>query len=292
MAIQIEPIVTSLPGLRAFRWSSDERYSAMKESYAIGRLESGHSAFRVGRNVWESAAGDVQLKQPGDVHREESRRGRLAFQVVSLAPSSVAPVGRVRPVLAAGDPSGAVFQRLHDAIRDGADRLALEVLVAEAVAALGRIDAPSEHTRPVRRAIELLRARIDEPITLDAIAAHAELDKFHLCRAFRAQVGMPPHAYLTSLRIMRAKELLRSGVKARDVAVRVGLYDQSQLNRHFRRLVGTTPGAYARAVWTMQTIRTPEATIPRKRYPVSTQAEMDGPLTPSGRPPAARRDDR
>jgi AraC-like DNA-binding protein len=26
----------------------------------------------------------------------------------------------------------------------------------------------------------------------------------------------------------------------------VGLYDQSQLNRHFRRIVGTTPGAYAR----------------------------------------------
>jgi AraC-like DNA-binding protein len=27
---------------------------------------------------------------------------------------------------------------------------------------------------------------------------------------------------------------------------RVGLYDQSELNRHVRRVVGTTPGAYAR----------------------------------------------
>lgn len=28
----------------------------------------------------------------------------------------------------------------------------------------------------------------------------------------------------------------------------VGLYDQSQLNRHFKRIVGLTPGQYARAV--------------------------------------------
>jgi AraC-like DNA-binding protein len=72
------------------------------------------------------------------------------------------------------------------------------------------------------------------------------MDKFHLCRAFRAQVGLPPHAYLTRLRIMRAKELLAAGVRPSEIAPRVGLYDQSQLNRHFRRIVGTTPGAYAR----------------------------------------------
>jgi AraC-like DNA-binding protein len=46
---------------------------------------------------------------------------------------------------------------------------------------------------------------------------------------------------------MRAKELLAAGVRPSEIAPRVGFYDQSQLNRHFRRIVGTTPGAYARA---------------------------------------------
>jgi AraC-like DNA-binding protein len=55
---------------------------------------------------------------------------------------------------------------------------------------------------------------------------------------------MPPHAYLTHLRIQRAKELLADGVRASAVAARVGLYDQSQLTRHFRRIVGTTPARY------------------------------------------------
>ena len=102
-----------------------------------------------------------------------------------------------------------------------------------------------EYKRPVRRAIELLRERLDDEVTLDALADHADTDKFHLCRAFRTQVGLPPHAYLTRLRIMRAKELLAAGVRPSEIAPRVGLCDQSQLNRHFRRLVGTTPGAYA-----------------------------------------------
>jgi AraC-like DNA-binding protein len=98
----------------------------------------------------------------------------------------------------------------------------------------------------VQRAIEMLREHLAETITLDAIAEHAGLDKFHLSRAFRDQVGLPPHAYRTHLRVQRAKQLLAAGVRPSAVALRVGFYDQSQLHRHFRRLVGTTPGEYWR----------------------------------------------
>lgn len=250
MAIRVQPLPVSVPGLRAFRWSSDEPYTAMKETYAIGRVERGRSSFAVRGQVWDSAPGALHLRQPGDVHRDVAWDGPVAMQVVSFPASVVEPiVGKIRvhPVLAPGDPRGAAFQRLHDAIVAGSERLALEVAVAEALAALRAAgEVKSTQKPPVRRAIELLRARLDEAITLDDLAAHAGLDKYHLCRAFRAQVGMPPHAYLTHLRIVRAKELIAAGTKPRDVAPLVGLYDQSQLNRHFRRIVGTTPGRYAR----------------------------------------------
>jgi AraC-like DNA-binding protein len=70
--------------------------------------------------------------------------------------------------------------------------------------------------------MEYIRERLGDSITLDDLADYAGLDKFHLCRAFRAQIGMPPHAYLTHLRIVRTKELLARGVRASDVAPRVG----------------------------------------------------------------------
>ena len=64
-------------------------------------------------------------------------------------------------------------------------------------------------------------------------------------RAFSAGTGMPPHAYLVSLRVERAKALLREGRSAAEAALETGFYDQSQLTRHFKRLTGVTPGRFA-----------------------------------------------
>lgn len=249
MAVVVD-LPVSLPGLRAARWTSDALHAGMKDYYAVGRIERGRCEWWGSGKVWRSAPGCVQIKQPGDVHRDVAREGATTWTVVTLPASEVArardagkPVAL--PQLEASDPRAEPFHRLHDAVCAGAERLVLEVVLAEAIAALASIrSAKSEHTRPVRRAIEFLRERLTDPITLEVLAQHADLDKFHLCRAFRAQIGMPPHAYLTHLRVARAKELLRRGARASDVAPLVGFYDQAQLTRHFRRIVGTTPARY------------------------------------------------
>jgi AraC-like DNA-binding protein len=100
----------------------------------------------------------------------------------------------------------------------------------------------------VKRARVLLDARFTETVSLDELAAHARLDKFRLCRAFRDEVGLPPHAYVTHRRIGLAGALLARGIAQAEVAKRVGLYDQSQLHRHFKRISGVTPGEYVRAL--------------------------------------------
>ena len=252
MARRIEVVAVSVPDLRVVRWWSDELYAHLKETYCIVRVESGRSEWWGGGALRRSGPGSVQIKHPGDVHREISRDGPVSLQIVSLpAPMVEGAIGAagVHGQLAPGDARGAAFQRLHDAVRAGADRLALEVAVSEAIDALASAgEGRCAHTRPVRRALELLRARLADPVTLDELAAHAGLDKFHLCRAFRAHIGLAPHAYLTHLRIARARHLLAAGVRAGDVAAEVGFYDQSQLNRHFKRIVGTTPGQFARAL--------------------------------------------
>jgi AraC-like DNA-binding protein len=252
VATRTDVLAVSVPGLRAVRWWTDELYARMKETYTITRVESGHSEWWRDGVLRRSAPGSFQITQPGDVHREISRDGPITLQIVSLpAPIVESVIGNVRlhNQFAANDERASAFRRLHDAVQAGVDRLALEVSVAEAITALAAIgDTRCVHTRPVRRAIELLRAQLAQTVTLDDLAAHAGLDKFHLCRAFRAQVGMPPYAYLTHLRIARAKELLAAGMKPSEIAPQIGLYDQSQLNRHFRRIVGTTPARYARSV--------------------------------------------
>jgi AraC-like DNA-binding protein len=240
----------SVPGLHATRNTVDSLVEGVKQHYAVGRTERGRSeAWGRGR-VWRSSPGSIHLKEPGDVHRDIARDGPTTFTVVVLPDAEVrrareAGTAIGLSLLESGDERAAPFHRLFDAVDRREDRLALEVKLTEAIAAFARLGRTVDYTRPVRRAMEALRASLAKSLTLDELADHAGLDKFHLCRAFRAQIGLPPHAYLTHLRVQRAKELLREGVRASELAPRVGLYDQSQLTRHFRRIVGTTPARYA-----------------------------------------------
>ncbi len=246
-----ERVPVSMPDLHVMRSTTHELNVCMKTQHAVAYLEHGHAEWWSRGRVWSSSPGDIQLKQPGDVHRDRVHHGPVVYEVVLMPEADMARIrddGRVvaHPHLAAGDPRGEPFRRLQRAIAAGADRLTLEVVVAEAVAAFVAAErAVPDQSRAVRRAQAYLRAHLDDAVSLDVLAAEAGLDKFHLARAFRAEVGLPPHAYLTHLRMAAARRLLDRGVAAGEVAQRVGLYDQSQLNRHFRRIVGVTPGRYA-----------------------------------------------
>lgn len=244
----------SLPSLRAFRFTDEGCRQAVKVHHVIGRVESGHCEWWGRGRAWRSGPGTVLVKEPGDVHRDLGRGEATSSVFVVLPDADIARVRQAGKVVPSaqfepGDERAMPFHRLLDAVVAGADRLSMEVTLAEAVASFARLPAADPaHSRPVRRAMEYLRARLASAVTLDEIAEYAGIDKFALCRAFRMQVGMAPYAYLTHLRVLRAKELLAGGVRASEVAARVGLYDQSQLNRHFRRIVGTTPGRYGASV--------------------------------------------
>lgn len=248
-----EPVPVSLPELRVLRSTTFELNVCMKAHHAVAYLERGHAEWWSRGRVWSSGPGAIQLKQPGDVHRDRAYHGPVVYEVVLFPDADMARIrddGRVvaHPHLAPTDPRGEPFRRLQRAIAARADRLTLEVAVTEAVSAFVAAERVlPDHTRPVRRAQAYLRAHLADAVSLDTLAADAGLDKFHLSRAFRAQVGLPPHAYLTQLRVAAARRMLDRGLPAADVAQRVGLYDQSQLNRHFRRIVGTTPGRYVTA---------------------------------------------
>ena len=69
-------------------------------------------------------------------------------------------------------------------------------------------------------------------------------DAGHLIRRFRAAHGVPPHAYLVQIRLLRARRLLAAGERPAAVAAACGFADQSHLGRWFRRAYGLAPGAY------------------------------------------------
>ncbi|WP_030464292.1 AraC family transcriptional regulator [Kitasatospora sp. NRRL B-11411] len=91
---------------------------------------------------------------------------------------------------------------------------------------------------------ELLDARLTERTTLADAARLLHAHPAHLVRTFSTAFGLPPHQYLTTRRIDRARHLLLDGHPPAAVATALGFHDQSHLTRHFRRIVGTTPGRF------------------------------------------------
>ncbi|MCA9643992.1 MAG: helix-turn-helix transcriptional regulator [Polyangiaceae bacterium] len=250
---RLNELPVSLPGLSAGRGTTSSRHTGMKEHFGVGRIESGDTEWWGNGRAWRSRAGSILLKQPGDVVRHLSHAGPTTFTVVRLPTDMVLQAkaqlraGVVHPQLEPGDERAAPFHRLIDAIEAQADSFTLEVLLAESICAFTPLSGGlPDYSRPVKRAVDCLRASLSQAITLDQLAAEAAYDKFHLCRAFRKEIGMPPHRYLTHLRIAEAKRLLRAGVRASDLAPLLGFYDQAQLTKHFKRIVGTTPARFAK----------------------------------------------
>lgn len=84
-----------------------------------------------------------------------------------------------------------------------------------------------------------------DDISIDDLARLANVSRYHFMRAFHAKFGMPPHAYINQLRLQHARKLLLVGCNVTEAAAQSGFYDQSRLNKFFRRAYGVTPAHYA-----------------------------------------------
>jgi AraC family transcriptional regulator len=98
----------------------------------------------------------------------------------------------------------------------------------------------------LRAIVEYIEEHLDANPSLAQMAEVVGLSTYHFARQFRAATGLPPHQFVIARRVERARELLQAGadLSLAEVALRAGFSDQSQFSRHFKRLVGATPGQF------------------------------------------------
>lgn len=147
------------------------------------------------------------------------------------------------------------FVALHRAFEEEGGTLAKSSALLEGLADLFarhgtphyHAQAPGNERQIVARLVEYLSAHYSDDVTLPQLAELAGMTGYHVIRCFNRETGLSPHAYLNQLRLREARQLLAQGQRPAEVAISVGFYDQSALNRHFRKAFGVTPGQYARA---------------------------------------------
>jgi AraC-like DNA-binding protein len=236
------------------------------ETYVVGTVDAGCETWNARGVRHYAGPGDVLFNLPLDVHDGapfgDGYSYRMSYPTVAFMRRVASAVcGRTvtaTPTFKAAvvrDPAGArLFSSAHAALERGVDPLAGEELLLRAY---GRLLVRHADVRPARlgrepgpmaRVRDAIEQRYAEPLRLAELSQVAGLSPHHVIRAFHAEVGLTPHAYLVDVRVRRARELLAAGVPPADVALRVGFADQAHLTRAFKARIGVAPGAYRRAL--------------------------------------------
>jgi AraC-like DNA-binding protein len=237
-------------------------------TWTIAVVQRGAARFTVESTRQRANAGELFVLEPEAVHTGMAAVPEgWAYKVLYVEPSVLhdwaegdGPAPRAaRWVVFRDQALRAGLLRAHAALALQAPGLAVEEPVLEAIAGLtphlrgASVTGPARRRRErgehaaVRRARVHLQERWDQPVSLVELAEVAGLSRFELIRRFRQQNGLTPHAFQRDLRIDRARTMLGDGVPAAAVAAACGFADQPHLSRVFKRLVGVSPGAYARA---------------------------------------------
>lgn len=242
----------------------------LHDTYAIGVIEQGAEHFRYRGAERVAPAGSLVVVEPYEPHDgrpgDSGYRYRMMYPSIELmaelagelagrdapadAPAPYFPESVLRDGAAA-----AAMRRAHAALEAASDRLAQDDIFLRAMSALVARHS-AERPTPLAagredRAIARVRAYIEETLDADVslaeLAEVAGLGRYRLIRSFRRSLGVTPHVYRSSRRVIRAKERLAAGETPAGTALACGFCDQAHFTRVFKRATGVTPARYRAA---------------------------------------------
>jgi AraC family transcriptional regulator len=217
--------------------------------------------YHIGEGRFTPAGRPVAFRWTGEV-----RVLMLGFQpwffervAAELGASTALPVETNIQTLKAKHPACVLMQQLlHELDAPAGAALSAEALARViAVQLLREFDhirvakpAPAAPPVAVLKIVAYMRENLTRTLALEELAAVAGLSPFHFARQFKTATGHPPHDYLIRLRVDRAQELIRQHHREWTMAAianECGFADQSHMARHFKRVLGVSPGEFADA---------------------------------------------
>lgn len=208
--------------------------------------------------------GMTAFMEPGEMHRVVSKSRPSRFGALFIDEDQMLRCAEElgvhrRPHFGCAETANPLvlrdLMRFSESLQQGADTLKLQERFSAVMhRAMNFFESKPEeissagmNTDSLGRAREFLEEHRNESVTLDQLAAVAAMSRFHLARRFTQEFGISPHACLIQMRVKNACMLLREGMSCVDVAPFLGFADQSHFTRHFKRVMGVTPGQYAHA---------------------------------------------
>ena len=261
-----DPVLRDLEMLRAtYVDYSFSRHA--HEGFGIAIVESGAMKFEYRGSVHTAPAGSIVVTHPGEMHTgqavlETGWTYRTLLPAIDWFRQIAAELTERRihsvPYFPSPVIHNAVLNRqmvaLHRVLEGSPSALERESYFVGGLSQLIRgyaSDRPIAKTigkehQAVQKIHDYLSTYYTHNTSLSELSALVGLKPLRLLRAFKGEIGLPPHAYLTQIRVYQAKRRLVAGSSIAETAVETGFVDQSHLHRHFKKIVGVTPGQYVR----------------------------------------------
>lgn len=246
--------------------------SHMHDYYVICFIEKGLQSFSDRKKVKHlTPPGGLILLNPGDAHTGEPA-DEYGFEYRALYPTMAhmeeamfeltgrqnsRPRAPFFPKVRIDDPELAGSVRaLHCSLSNETPPLERESLFLTVLTKVILQYAEMHPAKPalgkerqaVKQACQYIEDHAAEGISLTDVAGYVNFSRYYFLRVFSTAVGMPPHAYLESVRIGKAKLLLEQGMSLNQVAHESGFSDQSHFTNRFKRFIGVTPGQYMQEI--------------------------------------------
>jgi AraC-like DNA-binding protein len=112
---------------------------------------------------------------------------------------------------------------------------------------LRQLALPASRLSQIRRAIDQIRSRFDQPLRVEELARAAGMSQPSFHRHFRAVTAMSPLQFQKQIRLQEARRrLLSQPADAARIGFEVGYESASQFSREYSRLFGSPPGRDAK----------------------------------------------
>ncbi|QJB55771.1 AraC family transcriptional regulator [Pseudodesulfovibrio sp. zrk46] len=223
------------------------------KSLTLGVVLSGKRSLCIDTETYEAGPGAVLCIGPNVAHTCMDL-GPCEYVMFSVPTSLIAALGFTETLPATNCPvidSPHLFGmlvRLIETVDEHAFIMERQSQIIEILSlVLEKESASADIPQNIAQAVCFMEKNFSENIGLGELARIAELSPCRFNRRFSQVYGMPPHEFHNQIRTQEAKRLIASGSTLAEAAAHCGFNDQSHMNRIFKKLMGMTPGRYAKA---------------------------------------------
>lgn len=244
--------------------------------YEVYYLLGGQVEYWVDGRIIRMMPGDLLLINPLELHRPMIEQGSPVYERIvlwinkeyleGLAGSSqrlsrcfdTTLPGHTHLIHSSASERPALTARMGELVREfysrdfGSD-LCAEGLFLQFMVQLNRMafhtESQQEETEDlsplVQKVLGYITEHIHEELSLEDIAAHMFISKYHLSHAFSREVGVSVYRYVMLRRLMMARQLLMAGESAGQVCRNCGFADYTSFYRAFKSEYGVSPREFA-----------------------------------------------